>query len=413
MNDTNINKFNYKLPNSKKIAKLVKIINLNYPDLSIDEIINYLIPENKYINSITKINEIKNIFFFKKSAQNKYILSSMVRDTIKGISIHTPKSLISSFCPCESIIENGSFKNSDLFQPANKKYMFPIKDDYKFQTINTNEKDNNKSNPFIIYVCDNIQKINFVDNQNANKNSVFNVNDDNNSNIITNIDNIDSNNHENNKKNTNKKISHNNSKNYLNFDISQQKSPNNRYKSNDINISNINDKIENNCISSENYIRQTYYQLNNRINKIPTENINNKRTTMEPKKSQNKCGNNCNNASISGIKKDIKKQKISTDFLGKDKSEKINSLTGTKNCRNKKYGTNAISHTNIIENKKNGTLNKSIDGQNNYIAKFRLSRTSDINQRRKQKTKANNTMLINRFNMNKKDIENPFFKLDS
>ena len=418
MNDTNINRFNYKLPNSKKIAKLIKIINLNFPDLSIDEIINYLIPENKYINSITKINEIKNIFFFKKSNQNKFILSSMVRDTIKGISIHTPKSLISSFCPCESIIENGSFKNSDLFQPTNKKYAIPIKDDYKFQTINTNEKDNNKNNPFIIYVCDNVQKINFVDNQNINKNSVFNANDDNNnnSNINTNIDYIENNiekNHENNKNNNNKNISYNNSKNYLNVGISQQKSLNNRYKSNDINIPNINDKIENNYISSENNIRQTYYQLNNRIHKIPKEKINNKRATMEPKKRQNKCGNNCNNVSISGIKKDIKKQKISTDFLGKDKSEKYNNLTGTKNCRNKKYGTNAISHTNIIGNKKNGTLNKSIDGHNNYVSKFRLSRTSDINQRRKQKTKANNTMLINRFNMNKKDIENPFFKLDS
>ena len=413
MNDTNINRFNYKLPNSKKIAKLVKIINLSFPDLSIDEIINYLIPENKYINSITKINEIKNIFFFKKSNQNKFILSSMVRDTIKGISIHTPKSLISSFCPCDSIIENGSFKNSDLFQPANKKYMFPIKDDYKFQTINTNEKDNNKSNPFIIYVCDNVQKINFVDNQNINKNSVFNAIEDNNSNINTNIGNNE-NNIDINKNKNNKKISYNNSKNYLNADIIHQRSSNNRYKSNEINISNIKDKIESNYISSENYIRQTYYPQNNRINKIPKENINNKRTTMEPKKRQNKCGNNCNNASsINGIKKDIKKQKISTDFLGKDKSEKYNNLTGTKNCRNKKYGTNAISHTNIIGNKKNGTLNKSIDVQNNYIAKFRLSRTSDINQRRKQKTKANNTMLINRFNMNKKDIENPFFKLDS
>ena len=413
MNDTNINRFNYKLPNSKKIAKLVKIINLSFPDLSIDEIINYLIPENKYINSITKINEIKNIFFFKKSNQNKFILSSMVRDTIKGISIHTPKSLISSFCPCDSIIENGSFKNSDLFQPVNKKYMFPIKDDYKFQTINTNEKDNNKSNPFIIYVCDNVQKINFVDNQNINKNSIFNAIEDNNSNINTNIENNE-NNIDINKNKNNKKISYNNSKNYLNADIIHQRSSNNRYKSNEINISNIKDKIESNYISSENYIRQTYYPQNNRINKIPKENINNKRTTMEPKKRQNKCGNNCNNASsINGIKKDIKKQKISTDFLGKDKSEKYNNLTGTKNCRNKKYGTNAISHTNIIGNKKNGTLNKSIDVQNNYIAKFRLSRTSDINQRRKQKTKANNTMLINRFNMNKKDIENPFFKLDS
>ena len=215
----------------------------------------------------------------------------MVRDTIKGISIHTPKSLISSFCPCESIIENGSFKNSDLFQPTNKKYMLPIKDDYKFQTINTNEKDNNKNNPFIIYVCDNVQKINFVDNQNVNKNSVFNANDDNKSNVNSNIDNneknIDNNidnNQENNKSNNKKNISYNNSKNYLNVGISQQKSSNNRYKSNDINIPNINDKIENNYISSENYIRQTYYQLNNRINKIPKEKINNKRATMDQKK---------------------------------------------------------------------------------------------------------------------------------
>ena len=97
IDDININRNNFKLPNAKKIAKLIKIINLNYPDFSIDEIINYLIPDNKYLNSITKISEIKNIFFFKKSNQNKIILSSMVRDTIKGISIQTPKSLISSF----------------------------------------------------------------------------------------------------------------------------------------------------------------------------------------------------------------------------------------------------------------------------------------------------------------------------
>ena len=180
MNNTNIKSINFKLPNSKKLAKLVKIINLNFPDFSIDDIINYLIPDNKYLNSITKINEIKNIFFFKKSNQNKIILSSMVRDTIKGISIQTPKSLISSFCHCESILENNS-KNSDLFQPTNKKYLFPIKDDYKFQTISTNEKDNNKNNPFIIYVCDNVPKINFNDNQNnfINNENILNKTDNN------------------------------------------------------------------------------------------------------------------------------------------------------------------------------------------------------------------------------------------
>ena len=70
IDDININRNNFKLPNAKKIAKLIKIINLNYPDFSIDEIINYLIPDNKYLNSITKISEIKNIFFFKKSKFN-------------------------------------------------------------------------------------------------------------------------------------------------------------------------------------------------------------------------------------------------------------------------------------------------------------------------------------------------------
>ena len=415
MNNTNINRFNYKLPNSKKIAKLVKIINLNFPDFSIEDIIIYLIPENKYINSITKKNEIKNIFFFKKSAQNKYILSSMVRDTIKGISIHTPKSLISSFCPCESIVENGSFKNSDLFQPANKKNMFPIKDDYKFQTINTNEKDNNKSNPFIIYVCDNVQKINFVDNQNQPQNqniqnteiNEFNINpgntkEDNYNNIINDID---------------------DNKNYLNIDSSRQKTENNRYK-NDIRKTDINVKKENtneniNDNNNNNNIRQSNYQINNKSKKIPKEKINNEKVKetkeiKETKKKQNIYGNNINNVFKSGNKKGLKIQRISTDINERKKSINFMGLTGTKNNKNKIGESNAISHTNMIGNKNVKNLNKSIESHNNYNPKFRLSRTSDISQRRKQNIKNNNNaLLIKRVNMNKKDLFNPFYKTES
>ena len=417
MNNTNINKFNYKLPNSKKIAKLVKIINLNFPDLSIEDIINYLIPENKYINSITKKNEIKNIFFFKKSAQNKYILSSMVRDTIKGISIHSPKSLISSFCPCESIIENGSFKNSDLFQPVNKKYMFPIKDDYKFQTINTNEKDNNKSNPFIIYVCDNIQKINFVDSQNQPQNqqiaqnteiNEFNINPDNSkennyNNIINDID---------------------DNKNYLNIESIQQKNENNRYQ-NDIRKTDINIKKGNNYANindNNNSIRQSDYQSNNKSKKIPKEKSNNEKIkeTKETKeikkikKKQNKYGNNINNVFKSGNKKGLKIQRISTDINERKKSINFMGLTGTKNNKSKARDSNAISHANIIGNKNTRKLNKSIESHNNYNPIYRLSRTSDISQKRKQNIKNNNNaLLIKRINMNKKDLYNPFYKTHS
>ena len=417
MNNTNINKFNYKLPNSKKIAKLIKIINLNFPDLSIEDIINYLIPENKYINSITKKNEIKNIFFFKKSAQNKYILSSMVRDTIKGISIHSPKSLISSFCPCESIIENGSFKNSDLFQPTNKKYMFPIKDDYKFQTINTNEKDNNKSNPFIIYVCDNIQKINFVDSQNQPQNqqiaqnteiNEFNINPDNSkennyNNIINDID---------------------DNKNYLNIESIQQKNENNRYQ-NDIRKTDISIKKGNNYANindNNNNIRQSDYQSNNKSKKIPKEKSNNEKIketketkeTKEIKKKQNKYGNNINNVFKSGNKKGLKIQRISTDINERKKSINFMGLTGTKNNKSKARDSNAISHANIIGNKNTRKLNKSIESHNNYNPIYRLSRTSDISQKRKQNIKKNNNaLLIKRINMNKKDLYNPFYKTHS
>ena len=370
MNNTNIKSLNFKLPNSKKIAKLVKIINLNFPDFSIEDIINYLIPDNKYLNSITKINEIKNILFFKKSNQNKIILSSMVRDTIKGISIQTPKSLISSFCPAESIIENNSIKNSDLFQPAtNKKYLFPIKDDYKFQTISTNEKENNKNNPFIIYVCDNVPKINLNENQisisgDMNLNKMENNYSSGHSKTESNIQN-----------NTNHKL--------------------NQIKNNKLNNNNGNEII------------------NNKIQNIAKEKINPNRKSLENKKKQNKYKNDVSKV-FTSEKKKMKVQRISTDVRERIKSGKYSNITGIKNLRNKIRGSNAISHTNIIignnNNNPKGQLNKSIDSHNNFTARFRLSKTSDISQRRKQKSKNyNNVNLINRINMNKKDMNNPFF----
>ena len=383
INNTHIKTFNFKLPNSKKLAKLVKIINLNFPDFSIDDIINYLIPDNKYINAITKINEIKNIFFFKKSNQNKIILSSMVRDTIKGISIQTPKSLISSFCPCESIIENNSYKNSDLFQPTSKKYILPIKDDYKFQTISTNEKDNNKNNPFIIYVCDNVQKINFNENINTNNNNT------NNESYMNKIDN--SSNYiktENNQQNANQKLNQI-KKNYLNYE--------NNFS---------NDKVIN-INKSQNITNQNEQEKNP------------KRKSLDPKVELkfNKYDNDVSNVFMSGNKKKMKIQRIATDVRARVKSGKFNSLTGVKNCRNKIRDSKAISHTNInIDINAAGTkgnLNKSIESHNNYSAKYRLSKTSDISQRRKQKTKNRDTMPINRINMNKKDVNNPFYNFES
>ena len=122
---------------------------------------------------------------------------------------------------------------------------------------------------------------------------------------------------------------------------------------------------------------------------------------------------------MSGNKKKMRIQRIATDVRARVKSGKFNSLTGVKNCRNKIRGSKAISHTNINidinEVGTKGNLNKSIESHNNYSAKYRLSRTSDISQRRKQNSKNNNNnaLLIKRVNMNKKDLYNPFYKTES
>ena len=107
-------KINYKLPNSKKLSKLIKIIDNNFQDYSIDDIINYLIPDHKYPNAFSKKNELKNIFSENnKILQKKIAISSTVRDTIKGIPTQSPESLRSySNCGLES---TNSLKNSDLF----------------------------------------------------------------------------------------------------------------------------------------------------------------------------------------------------------------------------------------------------------------------------------------------------------
>ena len=148
-NDYRIVEIKYELPKSKKIIKLIKAINRSFPDLSIDDIINYLIPEKKYINSFSKISEIKNILFFNiKLNQSKIILSSMVKDTIKGIPIPSAQSVLSSFCP-ETF--DSQIRNIDFF----KNISFPIstfKEEYNMQIINS------KDNTFINDVSDNKEK---------------------------------------------------------------------------------------------------------------------------------------------------------------------------------------------------------------------------------------------------------------
>ena len=126
--------------------------------------------------------------------------------------------------------------------------------------------------------------------------------------------------------------------------------------------------------------------------------------------------NDTNNVYLSGNKKKIKLQRISTDVRAKINQEKYSALTGVNNNRiNKIRESNANIKSDNINNNKNSIrlLNKSIESHNNYTAKFRLSKMSDLNPKTKNNTNAyNNTMLLKRVNMNKKDNNNPFLVSD-
>ena len=161
-------KINYKLPNTSKLTKLIKIIDNNFQDYSIDDIINYLIPDHKYPNAFSKKNELKNILFSNTHILNKKIaISSTVRDTIKGIPTQSPESLrsYSNF----GLESNNSLKNSDLF----------IKDSFHNSQFLL-EKENNKKNLGVVYKStqfstqkQNQQNQQNQQNNNSNNNNVY------------------------------------------------------------------------------------------------------------------------------------------------------------------------------------------------------------------------------------------------
>ena len=147
------------------------------------------------------------------------------------------------------------------------------------------------------------------------------------------------------------------------------------------------------------------------------------KNNKQKRKSINKIKININNSNdisnvyLSGNKKKIKLQRISTDVRTKMDKEKYNALTGTNNNRiNKIRESNAnIKSDNINKNKNSiRLLNKSIESHNNYTAKFRLSKMSDLNPKinNNNNNAYNNTMLLKRVNANKKDNNNPFFVPD-
>jgi hypothetical protein len=68
-NELLINNINQKYPDSKKIAKLIKILICNFPKYSIDFFICYLLSKIKFRNFNEKSNEIKNFIYLERTSK--------------------------------------------------------------------------------------------------------------------------------------------------------------------------------------------------------------------------------------------------------------------------------------------------------------------------------------------------------
>ena len=95
-NYIHINEINQKYPDSKKIAKLIKLLSDHFPKYSIDFFICYLLSKIKFQNFNKKSNEIKNILYFKKKSlyqinflklNDTYIHKSKTNNLVKEDSL--------------------------------------------------------------------------------------------------------------------------------------------------------------------------------------------------------------------------------------------------------------------------------------------------------------------------------------
>ena len=106
INNCNNNKPNdniqQNIPNSKKVAKLVKILMNNFPKYDSDYYINYLLSNIKFQNYSEKINEIKNYIFSKNTVEirhnlinTNYLTEFIAFNTsITATSVMTPYSTV-------------------------------------------------------------------------------------------------------------------------------------------------------------------------------------------------------------------------------------------------------------------------------------------------------------------------------
>ena len=120
---------NQKFPNSKKIAKLVKLLMINFPKYSFDFFVCYLLSKIRFINFSEKTKEIKNIIYSQK---NSYVPLKNKNNRFHNSSSYSPGSDF-------DVDEDSSREKPDIQTFTYQNYNQSLSNNlFKYNTIDNN-----------------------------------------------------------------------------------------------------------------------------------------------------------------------------------------------------------------------------------------------------------------------------------
>ena len=149
-NNISYNYLNQKFPSSKKIAKLVKLLMINFPKYSFNFFVCYLLSKIRFENFNEKTKEIKSIVYSGDISSlplhNRYFNDKLINNSI----IHSSYSPLSNYEDNTSnekpILKDYTENNYQEIIGKNMTFDYHTYDNYNYKFYNNNKKHNNNYN---------------------------------------------------------------------------------------------------------------------------------------------------------------------------------------------------------------------------------------------------------------------------
>ena len=147
--ENNIISYNYlnqKFPCSRKIAKLVKLLMINFPKYSFNFFICYLLSKIRFENFNEKTNEIKNIVYSSNKSfiplKNGYYNNNIINNSIMHSSYSPLSHYDEDTSNDKAIIKNYTENNYQQLIGENMTFEYNTIDNYNYKYYNNKKKNN-------------------------------------------------------------------------------------------------------------------------------------------------------------------------------------------------------------------------------------------------------------------------------